>query len=167
MIKRQKMSQLARLFMLAALSLALAMPFFAAGCGGASTPKQAVRDFYKAVEDGDWNAYLRTILPENVRRMTESDFQGTKEQFQESDYQYKNLSFKTILDKQHKDRAKVELTSGTIVGTNPMTNKKESTTIEEIKKSYDITPSINVKKFKGGWYVDIPMASAEKSAEHL
>jgi len=140
----------------------LAVPFFTGGCGGASTPQQAVENFYKAVQDRNWNAYLSSILPDNVRRMTESDLQDTKKQFESSDYEYKDLKYKTIPDPKDKNKAKVELLSGTIIGTNPATNQKESTTIAEIKKNYNITPTLDVEKYKGNWYVNVPMASADK-----
>lgn len=166
MIKRKAIGNAARLLVPALLSLLLVLPLLTAGCGGgAPTPEQAVEDFYQAVQDGDWNAYLGAILPENVRRMTESDVQDTREQFENSDYEYKDLKYKTIPDERDKDKAKVELTSGTIVGTNPMTNQKESTSVEEIKKTYNITPSIDARRFKGSWYVDVPMASVDKEAQ--
>lgn len=155
----------AKFFLAAALALALVAPLAASGCGGASTPQRAVEDFYRAIQEGDWNAYLNTILPDNVRRMTQSDLQETKEQFNSSDYQYKGLKLKTIADEKDADRAKVELVSGTIVGTNPGTGERESTTIAEIKKAYGITPTIDVRRFRGRWYVDIPMASADKQTQ--
>jgi hypothetical protein len=146
------------------LVIAIVLPI-AAGCGGASSPEQAVNDFYEAIEAGDWNAYLNAVLPDNVRRMTSSDEQEQKKQFEEADFEYSGLKYKTIYDKKDKDTAQVQLVAGEITGTNPSTNQKETTTIEEIKKSYDITPSITVKKFKGSWYVDVPMASADRQTQ--
>lgn len=146
------------------LAAVLAVPF-AAGCGGASMPQQAVNDFYKAIEARNWNAYLNSILPDNVRRMTQSDSNAAKKQFDEADFKYTGLKYKTVYDKKDKDMAQVELTAGEITGTNPATGKKEVTTIEEIKKSYDITPTIGVQKHKGSWYVDVPMASADKQTQ--
>ncbi len=146
------------------LVAALAVPF-AAGCGGASSPEQAVNDFYEAIEAGDWNAYLDTVLPDNVRRMTPSDEQEQKKQFEEADFKYSGLKYKTVYDEKDKETAEVQLTAGEITGTNPSTNQKETTTIEEIKKSYDITPSITARKYKGSWYVDVPMASADRQTQ--
>lgn len=142
----------------------LAVPFLAAGCG-ASTPEAAVEEFYGAIESRDWNAYLNSVLPENVRRMTQSDSIEEKQRFEEADYKYTGLKFKATYDKKNKDRAEVELTDGKISGTNPMTNETETTTIKEIKETYDITPSISVQKFKGSWYVVVPMASEDKQQQ--
>jgi hypothetical protein len=156
----KKKAGLAALLLLVAV---LVVPF-AAGCGGASSPEQAVNDFYEAIEAGDWNAYLNTVLPDNVRRMTQSDADDAKKQFEEADYKYSGLKYKTVYDSKNKEKADVELTAGKITGTNPSTSQKETTTIEEIKKTYDITPSITVQKYKGSWYVDVPMAAADKQS---
>jgi len=135
-----------------------------AGCG-ASTPQQAVNNFYKAIEAHNWNTYLDSVLPNNVRRMTESDITSQKKKFKEVDYKYSGLQYKTVIDKKDPNTAEVELTSGTITGTNPSTGQKESTTIAEIKKSYGITPTVKVQKYKGSWYVNTPLASADVPAQ--
>lgn len=158
--KPRTMKASARIVVIAALALTLAIPFMAAGCG-ASTPAQAVSNFYKAIETRDWNAYLDAVYPENVRRMTGSDVTTEKKKFEQADFKYTGLEFKTIPDAKDKNSAQVELTAGTITGTNPSTNQKESTTIAEIKKSYNITPTVDVRKYKGSWYVDVPMAAAD------
>lgn len=158
--KQRTMKTSARIVVIAALALTLAIPFMAAGCG-ASTPAQAVSNFYKAIETRDWNAYLDAVYPENVRRMTDSDVTTEKKKFEQADFKYTGLKFKTIPDAKDKNNAQVELTAGTITGTNPSTNQKESTTIAEIKKSYNITPTVEVRKYKGSWYVDVPMAAAD------
>ena len=146
------------------LAVAMAVSIAAAGCG-AATPQDAVSNFYKAIEARNWNAYLGSILPDNVRRMTSDDALEAKKQFKAADFKYTGLKFKTIYNKKDKDKADVELTAGTITGTNPATKKKESTTIAEIKKSYNVTPAIQVRKYKGKWYVDVPMASADKQPQ--
>lgn len=158
------LSRRGRLALVLVLAAAMAVSIAAAGCG-ASTPQDAVSNFYKAIEARNWNAYLGSILPDNVRRMTESDTLEAKKQFKEADFKYTGLKFKTSYDKKDKDKADVELTAGTITGTNPATKKKESTTIAEIKKSYDVTPTIQVQRYKGKWYVDVPMASADKQPQ--
>lgn len=146
------------------LVLAIAVPLFAIGCG-AQTPEAAVREFYKAIETHNWNAYLNSVLPNNVRRMTETDIANQKKQFLANDFKYLGLKLKTILSKTDKDKAEVELTAGVIKGKNPSTGKEETTTIAEIKKNYGITPTINTQKYKGIWYVDVPLASADRPAQ--
>lgn len=150
-----------RLTIVVALALALLVPALTAGCG-ASTPQQAVDNFYKSIQARNWNAYIESVLPNNVRRMTQTDVQDEKKKFEQQNYTYEGLKYKTSYNKKDKNKAEVELTSGKISGTDPTTNQKQSTTIEEIKKSYNITPTISAVKYKGSWYVDVPMASADR-----
>jgi uncharacterized protein YchJ len=146
------------------LIIALTVPFFATGCG-AESPDAAVREFYKAIETHNWNAYLASVLPNNVRRMTQTDTADQKKKFLENDFKYIGLKLKTTFNKSDKDKAEVELTAGVIKGKNPTTGKEESTTIAEIKKTYGITPTINTEKYKGTWYVDVPLASADRPTQ--
>ena len=142
------------------LLMFLAVPLAASGCGS-QTPEAAVGDFYDAIEEHNWNSYLSTILPENVRRMTEEDVQNEKERFDEGDFVYDDLEFKTVYNEENENEAEVELVSGKIIGTNPVSGERETTTIAEIKEQYDITPKFNTRKYKGHWYVDVPLASAD------
>jgi len=142
------------------LLMFLAVPLATSGCG-AKTPEAAVQDFYTAIEQHNWNAYLSTILPENVRRMTEEDVKYEKERFEEGDFTYEDLEFKTVYNEENENEAEVELISGKITGTNPMSGERETTTIAEIKEEYDITPKFTTKKYKGHWYVVVPLASAD------
>lgn len=160
MRKRDPLRRVAGVATVLAVALALGLSTFAAGCG-AQTPEQAVRDFYKAIEEHDWNAYLGSVLPDNVRRMTEVDVQKQKEEFKASDYSYKGLKLKTEYDKKDKDKADVKLVAGLVSGKNPSTGEKERTTIAKIKKEYGFTPSIETRKSKGRWYVVVPLASVD------
>ncbi|MHB8895983.1 MAG: nuclear transport factor 2 family protein [Candidatus Geothermincolia bacterium] len=146
------------------LALALSVPLLAAGCG-AQTPEQAVRGFYKAIETHNWNAYLSSVLPDNVRRMTEVDMRKQKKEFLATDFTYKGLKLKTNYDPKNKNKADVELQAGVISGKNPTTGKTERTTIAEIKKNYGVTPAIGTQKFKGTWYVDVPLAAVDQPTQ--
>ena len=164
MVERSRFKRVTRLALVIAFSLFLSLTVFLSGCG-ASSPEEAVSNFYKAIEDQDWNAYLSSVYPENVRRMTETDTSEQEEQFNETSYKYTGLKFKTTYDKKDKSKASVELTEGKITGTNPMTNEEETTTIAEIKENYGITPTIETRKYKGQWYVDVPMASVDREQQ--
>ncbi len=142
------------------LLMFLTVPLAASGCGS-QTPEAAVADFYNAIEEHNWNAYLSSVLPENVRRMTEEDVQYEKERFEEGDFVYEDLEFKTVYNEENENEAEVELTGGKIIGTNPVSGERETTTIAEIKEQYDITPKFNTSRYKGHWYVVVPMASAD------
>jgi hypothetical protein len=146
------------------VALALAVPLLVAGCGP-QTPDQAVRNFYKAIQNHDWNAYLSTVLPDRVRRMTEADVRTQKKQFLATDFTYKGLVLKPVYDKTDKNKAEVALEAGVVTGKNASTGKVERTTIAEIKKTYGQTPSIATQKDKGRWYVDVPLATVDKPTQ--
>ena len=160
MRKRDPLRRVAGIATVLAVALTLGLSMFAAGCG-AQSPEQAVRDFYKAIETHDWNAYLGSVLPDNVRRMTEVDAQKQKKEFKSSDYSYKGLKLKTEYDRKDKDKADVKLMAGLVSGKNPSTGKIERTTIAKIKKDYGFTPSIETRRSKGRWYVVVPLASVD------
>lgn len=164
LLKTVLFKRTARIATITVLALALALPMFTAGCGS-QTPEQSVRDFYKAIETHNWNAYLGAVLPDNVRRMTEVDMQKQKKEFLATDFTYKGLVLKTKYDRKNKNKAEVQLEAGVISGKNPTTGKTERTTIAQIKKDYGVTPGIDTQKFKGTWYVDVPLAEADRPTQ--
>ncbi len=149
-----------RLCVMIAILLAVVLPVFAVGCG-ASTQQAAVGNYYKAITGHNWNAYLNSVLPENVRRMTSSDLQSAKKSFNENEVKYTGQKFKTIPDKSDKNKAAVEMTSGKVSYKDPNTGEKKSMTVEEIKRTYNVNATDKVVKYKGAWYVDVPMASVD------
>jgi hypothetical protein len=153
-----------RLYVALVLTIAMLVPVVACGCG-ASTPEAAVRNYYQAISDHDWNAYLNSILPSNVRRMTSSDIQSVKESFEGSEIKYSDLKFKTVMDKSDKDKAEVLMIAGKISFRNPNTGEKTTMTVAEIKRTYNINASDETARFKGAWYVDVPMASADTETQ--
>jgi len=54
------------------IALLLVMPLVAGGCG-TSTPSQAVLDFLQARNQQEWENLLASVLPEDVRKMTNAD----------------------------------------------------------------------------------------------
>ena len=154
----------ARLCVVTVLLLAVVVPVLAAGCG-ASSPQAAVGNYYKAITDRNWNAFLNSILPVNVRRMTSSDLQTAKKSFKENEIKYSGQKFKTIPDNKDKNKAEVEMMAGTISFRDPSTGEKSSKTVEEIKRAYNVNATDKVVKYKGAWYVDVPMASADMAPQ--
>jgi len=157
-------TKVTKLLMVAVLALALAVPLLSAGCG-VQTPNQAVRDFYNAIETHNWNAYLNSVLPDSVRRMTQVDVIKQKKEFLATDFTYKGLKLNTVYDRKDKNMADVELQAGIISGKNPTTGKTERTTVAEIKKNYGVTPSLATQKYKGSWYVDVPLATVDSKTQ--
>jgi len=121
-----------------------------------------VRNFYTSIQNRDWNGYLSSILPSNVRRATDADLVDQKKKFMANDYKYLGLKLKTTPDAKDPNKSAVELTSGVVKGKNPQTGQVESTTIAQIKKQYGVTPTLSTAKYKGRWYVDVPIAAADQ-----
>jgi len=145
-----------------AVAIALVLPFLATGCGGGtSTPQAAVDSFLKAIENNDWNAYVGSVLPDNVRRMTDADTKDRKAQFKNIKETHKGMKFKVEYDKKDKNKATVTITAGTIATSDKKSGQKQSMTIAEYKKTTGQYPSIPAEKFKGSWYVNVPMASSD------
>lgn len=153
-----------RRMLLVFLAIALAAPFFAAGCG-AQTPEAAVGNFFTAMETNSWNDYLNSILPDNVRRATSEELREQENSFDETNLQYVNIKYKVNKDRRNPDKATVELVSGRVRVKNPQTGKFETTSIAEIKKQYGSNPSINTVLYKGSWFVDVPLAAADRGIE--
>ena len=147
-----------------ALLIMIVIPVLACGCG-ASTPQAAAENYYEAVTSKNWNAYLNAILPENVRRMTSADIQSAKESFKESEVKYTDLKFKTIPDKKDENKAEVKMIAGTVSFRNPNTGEKSTMTVEQIKRTYNVNATDKLVRFKGRWYVDVPMASADMTTQ--
>jgi hypothetical protein len=147
-----------------AVATALAATLAVSGCG-APNPQTAVQNFYKAIENHDWNAYLSAVAPENVKRMTAQDRSSQKKKFESTGFKYEGVKYKAIIDKKNPDKASVELTDGVIKGKNQQTGQQEATTIAQIKKDYGITPALDTIKYKGRWYVDVPLASADQPTQ--
>jgi len=150
--------------MVAVLTAAVLLPLLLAGCGP-QTPDAAVQNFYKVIQNHDWNGYLSSILPSNVRRATDADLVSQKKTFMGNDYKYTALKLKTVPDKKDPSKASVQLTSGVVTGKNPQTGQTESTTIAQIKKQYGVTPTLQALKYKGRWYVDVPLATADQPVQ--
>jgi hypothetical protein len=153
-----------RLYVTIAILIAVVIPVLACGCGP-STPQAAVENYYDAVSNRDWNAYLNAILPENVRRMTSADAQSAKGSFKDNSIKYTDLKFKTIPNAQDKNRAEVQMISGTVAFKNPNTGENKKMTVAEIKRTYNVNAIDKVVKYKGRWYVDVPMASADLTTQ--
>lgn len=139
---------------------ALTVPFFAAGCG-AETPEAAVRSFFGAIQDQDFNAYLGSILPDDARSMSQAGRQAAKEDFGKTETTFKGLKFTTKYDDKDKDKATVSMAAGSVSAKDPATGQTQTTTVDEIKKMYDKTPTYQTEKFKGRWYVDMDQEALE------
>ncbi|MFH1151186.1 MAG: hypothetical protein V1748_12005 [Actinomycetota bacterium] len=139
-----------------AILLALILPFFAAGCGPQS-PQAAVQDFFGAIQDQNWNAYLGSILPDDARSMSQEDQATMKADFEKTKTSFKDVKYKTEYDKKDKDKATVSVVSGSITAKDEATGETQKTTVDELKKTYGKVPTYNTENFKGRWYVDLDL----------
>lgn len=163
------------LLTVAALALVVAVPLLATGCG-ANSPEQAVRNFMKAFDDGDFNAFLSSVLPENVHRMTDADALFWKDEaFGTVVFEEENMQMETKYLDEAKNKAEVTVTSGKIVikggvegsdivldlGKKEYTSKdpntgKETTQpfTEREQQIVDQLGKFPTEKYKNAWYVD-------------
>lgn len=164
----------------ALLVIVIAAPLFASGCG-ASTPEKAVRDFMTAFNNQDFYAWLSTILPDNVRKMTEADARFWKQNaFGTVVFQVKTMTMDTKLS--GASAATVTVTSGAIVIKNAMGNgqdvvldvgKQQYTARDPNTGKITTTPfsdrekqivaqlgTYRTNKYKGGWYVNYDLQRA-------
>ena len=102
------------------------------GCAPGS-PEAAAQAFYNAIEDGDWNAYIDSILPDRVRRMTSEERTYTKDSLKESGVTFKGLKFETKYTNKDKTEATVSIVAGEMSQENPATGEKEVITIDREK----------------------------------
>ena len=145
----------------AMLVVALAVPVLLVGCGP-QTPAAAVSAFYSAQQSKDWNAFLGSVLPEDVRRMTDTDLADVKKAVLANETKDMGLRFKTIPDKSNPNKATVEIVSGVLVVKDPSTGQTQRITIADYKKQVGKYPTYDAVKYKGKWYVDVPLASADR-----
>ena len=150
--------------MVFAVAFAVMLPLLLSGCG-AQTPEAAVTNFYKAQSVGDLNALLASVLPENVRRMTDTDLVNVKKQVSTSQIKAQGLQFKTIPDKSDPNKADVQIVNGVLTAKDPSTGQTQRITIAQYKKQTGKYPSYATEKYKGSWYVNIPLASADQPTQ--
>ena len=72
------------------------------------------------------------------------------------------LLFKTIPDNSNPNKATVEIVSGVLVVKDPSTGQTQRITIADYKKQVGKYPTYDAVKYKGKWYVDVPLASADR-----
>ncbi|MBU1670540.1 MAG: hypothetical protein KKF41_14865 [Actinobacteria bacterium] len=144
--------------------LAIALPFAAAGCGPQS-PQAAVQDFFGAIQDQDWNAYLGSILPDDARSMSQEEQTTMKEDFEKTRTTFKDVKYETEYDKEDKDKATVSVVSGSITAKDEATGETQKTTVDELKKTYGKVPTYKTENFKGRWYVNLDLQPTATQTE--
>ena len=162
-----------------AVMLAALLPLFASGCG-AATPADAVRNFLKAVDTDNWNLFLSSVLPDQVRKMTSDDIvywrdTALKQAGQTVKYNPGQLGMKTQLKK---NTATVLIVSGRIVlvkakdGADVVLNiGKQTYSYVDAKTKKVVTQPFSdrekeivkglteypTQKYKTQWYVNFPL----------
>lgn len=134
------------------------------GCAP-NSPEAATKAFYNAIENGDWNAYIDSILPERVRMMTPEEKEYTEESVEDSGVTFEGLKFETKYTNKDKTEATVSIVAGEMSQENPSTGEKEVVTIEEVIEQSGTAPEVNTVKYKNRWYVDVPLSQADMQQE--
>lgn len=165
------------------LALALAIPLFTSGCQP-DTPVAATRNFLDAIDSNNWNEFLGSILPVNVRKMTNEDVTYWRDTALEEAsksvlFNEEKLSIKS--SPEGKNKANVVVTGGKIVLVkalgdadvvlnigkktftykDPETNKlkTEKFTEREEQIAQGLT-EYRAEFFKSRWYVDFSLEGA-------
>jgi hypothetical protein len=137
---------------------ALLLTFTAFGCGGSTTPDTAVKNFFQAINAGDSDALLGSVLPERVRAMSDTEKQQLETQVKAKGEQYTGLQLKVVYDKNDKSKAKVVISSGKISAKDPTTGQTQSQDFKDVPEE---SRTLNAVKYKGRWYVDIQLSQEE------
>ncbi len=162
------------------LIIVLTTPLLSSGCA-ASTPVEAVEKFITGIDFNDWSAFKESVLPDEVRKMTREDVQHWREnvlpQVSESyKFNLEKLKFKVKPEK--KNRALVKIVEGKIIvikGSKSNTDltvdaRTETVSYVDAEKKEIVTEKFSgqklytlefpVEKYKGRWYVDIPLSQS-------
>lgn len=146
-----------------AVLMILLVPVLASGCGGGySSPEEAVKAMLEARQEGDWASFKDTVLPDRVRELTADEEVSQRQAFEEQNVNFKDLKYKTESDESDKNKASVVITSGVITMMNPMTNQEESLNVDEVPEE---GRTFTTQKYKGGWYVDVPLSMGSATEE--
>lgn len=138
---------------LAVLVLALAIPFLLTGCES-NTPEGAVSKFLGAWQDLNWDAYKKSVAPEN-QKLTKEQEELAKKNFEQIKVKLDDVKMATTFDEQDKNKAKVDLTAGTITYTAKILGEVQTSEPEDIAKMDPATrPFYNTVNVDGTWYVD-------------
>lgn len=147
------MRKTARIAVSMAIVVCVAVPVLAAGCAP-NSPEDAVQRFLNSIQKRDWNGYLSSVLPDNVRAMSELEMSSQREQFGKNTEEFQGLKLEVKKNKKNPDTANVVITGGSVVRKDPMTGKKEKTKFTDFPEEVRTLPA---KKYKGYWYVDVPL----------
>jgi hypothetical protein len=153
--RNPKRTRTFRITTAAVICAAISLTLMTVGCGP-STPEAAVQNLTKAINNGDWEGFLSSILPEKVRVMSDTEMQSQKKLFKENREEFAGLQMKVVFDKNDKNKAKVVLTAGKNTRVNPTTGQNETVNIKDYPEE---GRTLNAVKFKGRWYVDITLST--------
>jgi len=137
---------------------ALLLTLVAFGCGGSTTPDTAVNNFFQAINAGDSDALLGSVLPERVRAMSDTERQQLQAQIKTKSETYSGLKLKVSYDKNDKNKAKVVISSGKISAKDPTTGQTQNQDFKDVPEE---SRTLNAVKYKGRWYVDIQLSQGE------
>jgi hypothetical protein len=166
----------------AAVCLAAILSVAASGCGPA-TPAEATRNFLKSIDTDNWNLFLNSILPNQVRSMTNEDIvywrdTALKQAGESVRFNPGQLGMKQQFIGKDKNKAKVTVVNGKIILVKAQAGADVVLDIGRKKYSYkdpstgktvtqpftqredEIAKSLteyNTNKYKGRWYVNFPL----------
>lgn len=136
-------------FLLTALLVA---PVVLVGCGVGS-PEGAVREYFKAWQDMDWEAFKAAHAPQK-RNLTKDQEELAKQKFEQIQVKSEGLKMETTYSKEDKKRATVVVVEGKISYTAMILGEKKTDTQDVGKMDKDNRPKYNTIEVDGVWYID-------------
>lgn len=126
------------------------------GCGstGSKTPEAAVRRFLYSLQAGDWDSYKAAVVV-NGTPPSGTNESVARQEFNNSDILFKNLTMETVADGHDTTKATVHLTGGTIGATVDVLGKPTTSSVDVGELDNSKRPLFHTTKFGGVWFVDV------------
>ncbi|MBN1289664.1 MAG: DUF4878 domain-containing protein [Actinobacteria bacterium] len=155
---------LGNVFIIGLLMASVVLSVFASGCAP-DTPEAAAQSFFNAVESGDFGAFLDSVAPERVRRMSAEEKTMQEELLKSGESKYEGLKFEAKIDRKDKNKAVVTITAGKMTQKNPMTGEEQVVEFDKYEEEFGEPATLDAVKYKNRWYMDIPLSQSDVPEE--
>lgn len=129
----------------------LAASALAAGCASSNTPESVVKRYLSAAQHLDWEAYKKTIKPQDLSKNQDDLAEGI---FKSVTLEFSDVETETKYDPEDKNKATVFLVGGKVKTTTSIMGEKKTETIDIAKENAKDQFGFDMVKINGTWYVD-------------
>lgn len=128
----------------------LLLVMLVAGCGNDNSAEGAVRKYFSAWENGNWEEFKKAVVPQELTKDEET---LAKEKFAQVQVKVEGLSLKATISEEDASKATVVLTGGKLSYTAIILGEKKTESVD-ITSQPEEDRTYNVVKKDGTWYVD-------------